>query len=151
MVNHGFTPGEYNPCTYYHFTMNIKTLVHGDDFVSSGAGASLRWFKEKLEARFEIKSKIIGIQEEEEKEVRILNRIIRVTENGWEYEPDQRHADLIVRGLGLEKAKGCVTPGEELKEWEEEEDSQILDPNLQREYRGLAARANYLAVDRPDL
>ena len=37
------------------------------------------------------------------------------------------------------------------REWEEEEDSQLLDANYLREYRAIAARANYLAMDRADL
>ena len=48
-------------------------------------------------------------------ETRVLNRIIRVTEDGWEYEADQRHADLIVEGLGLSQAKSALTPGEKGK------------------------------------
>ena len=29
----GFRVGKYNPCTYYHPRLQLKTLVHGDDFV----------------------------------------------------------------------------------------------------------------------
>ena len=31
----GFVQGVYNPCLYYHPTWNIRTLVHGDDFIST--------------------------------------------------------------------------------------------------------------------
>ena len=34
----GFKRGKYNPSTYYHENLNIKAMVHGDDFISSGAG-----------------------------------------------------------------------------------------------------------------
>ncbi|MDA8583689.1 reverse transcriptase domain-containing protein [bacterium] len=151
LVTHGFTPGVYSPITYYHSSMRIRVLVHGDDFVSSGESSSLKWFKKKLEDRFEIKTTVIGLKEEEELETRILNRIIRVGEAGWEYEPDQRHAELIVRGLGLEKANGVTTLKEDDKAWVEEEEAQLLDANKQREYRRLVARANYLAADRGDI
>ena len=33
------------------------------------------------------------------------------TQNGIEYEADQRHADLVVSELGLGDAKGVTTPG----------------------------------------
>ena len=36
-------------------------------------------------------------EEEEVKEARILNRIIRVTKDGWQYEADQLYADTIVQ------------------------------------------------------
>ena len=36
----------------------------------------------------------------EVKEAWILNRVIRVTSQGWQYEADQRHADLIIQETG---------------------------------------------------
>ena len=84
-------------------------------------------------------------------EARALNRIIRVTEDGWEYEADQRHVDLLIDGLSLSQAKGAATPGEEEKKWEEEENREELTGEAVRQYRGFAARLNYLAADRPDL
>ena len=44
----------------------------------------------------------------------MLNRTIRYDkETGvLEYEADQRHAELIIRTLGLENAKPVSTPGE---------------------------------------
>ena len=56
-----------------------------------------------LEARLEIKTQIIGPGGpgggEEMKEGRVLNRVIRITSEGWEDEADQRHADLIIEEL----------------------------------------------------
>ena len=43
--------------------------------------------------------------------VSILNRIVRWIESGFEYEPDQLHAEIVVRDLGLEQAKAVATPG----------------------------------------
>ena len=56
----------------------------------------------QVEQEFEIKTKTVGLNAEdrEAKEERILNRIIRATESGWEYEADQRHADLIIQETG---------------------------------------------------
>ena len=62
--------------------------------------------------RFEIKTKVIGNGQREEAEARVLNRMIRITDEGWEHEPDQRHAELIISGLRLEGAKAVGTPGE---------------------------------------
>ena len=45
-------------------------------------------------------------------EGRSLNRVVRCTPDGWEVEPDQRHADVIVRELALTGANGVTTPGE---------------------------------------
>ena len=118
--------------------------------ISTGSRQDAKWLKERLKERFEIKTKIVGLGEGEEREERVLNRILRVGEQGWEYEPDQRHAELIIKGLGLEKANGVVCPCEDEQKWREEEHSQQLTPGEAREFRGIAARANYLALDQTD-
>ena len=63
-----------------------------------------------LEERFTVKVAIVGHGEGEEKEGKVLNRIVRATQEGWEYEADQRHAEIIVRDLGLDKCSGVVMP-----------------------------------------
>ena len=39
------------------------TLVHGDDFGTEGSRDEVKWMKEKLTERFEIKTKVIGLGE----------------------------------------------------------------------------------------
>ena len=104
-----------------------------------------------MEGRFEIKTSVIGTGVGEVREARVLNRILRITDSGWEYEPDQRHADMIVEQLSLKEAKAVETRTEEEKKWEAEENAQELDPDRSRAFRSLAARRNYIAADRPDL
>jgi len=151
MKKWGFSRGRYNPCLYHHEGWHLRVFLHGDDFASVGTREAVKKFKEKMEARFEIKTKIIGSREGEEKEARVLNRIIRVTSDGWEYEPDQRHAELIIESLGLMEAKAVETPTEEEKKWEEEDNLKELDAEKSRRFRSIAARCNYLAADRPDI
>ena len=99
---------------------------------------------------------------------RILNRIITWTEHGLEYEPDQRHAEILIKEFGVTKA--VATPGlkDECKkasdptEYNEEngqcdnfkksnDEAQLLNKTDAKRFRGCAARANYLAQDRPDI
>ena len=147
----GFIRGKYNPCTYWHPRRGLKTLVHGDDFVTQGDRTQAAWLKKELEKRFEIKTKVVGTGKDDVKEERILNRVIRAGAQGWEYEPDQRHAELIIAGLNLQEAKGVTSPWEDPKAWQKEEDAQPLGDQEARDFRALAARANYLALDRPDI
>ena len=86
----------------------MKTLVHGDDFISSGCTRGLRLLQERLEKRFEIKTSIVGNETGQVKEARVVDRVIRITEDGWEYEPDQRHAELIVEEMGMKYANLVV-------------------------------------------
>ena len=103
-----FEQSKYNPSMYFNRKRNIRTLVHGDDFVSSLSRPAAKWFKEKLEQRFEIKTKIIGAGHGEYREERALNRVIRVTNDGWEYEADQRHKRNHHQELGHGGGQGCA-------------------------------------------
>ena len=129
----------------------MKTLVHGDDFVTVGGRTEAEWFRQQLMGRFEIKTKKVGNGPAESKEEKVLNRVIRVTRNGWEYEADQRHSDLLVKSMGLEEAKPVNSLGEDDKPWMAEEEEERLDASMSPGYRALAARANYLAMDRADI
>ena len=119
--------------------------------ISVGDKESIRKFEKRMEERFEIKTRILGTAVGEEKEGRVLNRVIRVTENGWEYEPDQRHVDIIVEAMGMKEGKGVSTPTEDEKVWEEKANDEELDAEKATHFRKVGARANYLAADRPDI
>ena len=80
-------------------------MVHGDDFISTGPASSLKWLEKALSAEFKIKTNLIGPDKGDDKELKVLNRIIRYTDNGLELEADLRHAEIIVKQLGLEEAK----------------------------------------------
>jgi hypothetical protein len=63
--------------------------------------------------RFEVKFKgRLGPGRNDNKFVRVLNRIITWTGEGIQYEADQRHSEIIIRQLGLQEASNSVvTPG----------------------------------------
>ena len=44
---------------------------------------------------------------------RILTRIVRATEQGWEYKCDQRHVEIILEQLELQSLKSLNTPSVE--------------------------------------
>ena len=58
----------------------------------------------------------MGERDTDIKSVRILNRIISWPQNGIEYESDQRHAEIIIKQMGiLANFKSVVTPGIRVK------------------------------------
>jgi hypothetical protein len=84
------------------------------------------------------------------RELRILNRVIRWTASGLKYEADPRHAEIVVRGVaGAERVLSA--PGTSSKDFEGPSDEADLPEAVARLFRSFAARANYLAMDRPDL
>ena len=95
----------------------------------------------KLQGRFGIKTTIFGSNEEEGevKEARILNRISRVTSDGWEYEADQRHANLIIQETGASGMSNLTHPGEEKKVLGEEGEPKELVGAEATRFRAVAA------------
>ena len=81
--------------------------------------------------------------------VRILNRIITVTDKGLQYEADQRHAEIIMRAMGVdESAKEVATPGVSSIEGGQVQGDQVRGESL---FRAVAARGNYLGQDFMDM
>ena len=157
LVSIGFVRGKSNPCVYYNKSRKLRTLVHGDDYATVGSLEGLRWLQGQLEEAFEMKTVIAGHSGSDGvvTEAKILNRVIRAVPSGWEYECDQRHAEIILEELQLQGCKPVVTPGVEdtLKRDPVEEalGSQLLGPAAATQYRGLTARANYMSQDRADI
>ena len=155
----GFVQGVSSPCNFAHKAMELSVTVHGDDFVVAGPLASIKWMNVHMRAKYEIKTEIIGPEKECAKELKILGRIMRWTDHGFEYEPDQRHAEMIVKELGLCSARVVATPGTKderqhdlVDAVEDEYDKELeMDRIAATKYRGLAARLNFLAMDRSDL
>ena len=113
MRQRGFRRGQYNPRLYFNEKLRVKVLVHGDDFVSVGGRSMVRGFHKKLSTRFEIKTCIIGSRGDlgEVREGKVLNRIVRLADGGYELEADQRHAEMIVAGLDLTGCRFFPTQG----------------------------------------
>ena len=56
-----------------------------------------------------------------------------------------------MKTMNLQEANPVSSPGEEARSGLEEVGEEKLDPRMASEYRALAARANFLALDRPDV
>ena len=117
-----------------HKQRNILTLVHGDNYVSAGAGPDAA-------ARSSAGPRARG---------KVSNRVLRATNEGWEYEADPRHAELVAEQLGLCNEKGVATPGVSGVDEDDLPDDHPLSAVNVRNFRAVAARCNYLGPDRPD-
>ena len=71
---------------------------------------SLHWLKQNLEQVWEIKAVLVGPTSECANEVRVLNCILRWTDGGLEYEPDQRHAYIIFEQAGVKHCNPVSAP-----------------------------------------
>ena len=102
-------------------------LVHGDDYFSAGNASELAWFEGELKKVYELKTQRLGPSEAPEGKV--LNRIVRWKESGWEVDADPRHAELIQEQLGIKGGGGITTAGPPQPEGASEEGSGILVEN----------------------
>ena len=146
----GFKRGRGHPSVFHHPERGLKALVHGDDYVASGASKDIDWFKAELEKAYEIQTQHIGFGAGRPREGKVLNRIIRCTDIGYEVEADPRHAELVIEQMEVAEDKGVATPGVSGTEEDDQEDDTELQGEQVRMFRGIAARLNYLGPDRPD-
>ena len=58
---------------------------------------------------------------------------------------------MLIGDLELKTANGVTTPGEHKARAKEDENDVALGPQESTVHRSIAARANYLVADRPDL
>ena len=86
-------------------------MVHGDDFVAVGKEEDLQDTERTLKQRYKLKVETLGNDEKDLKETRVLNKVIRISSAGLGLEADPRHAELLVKALGLEGAWVSKTPG----------------------------------------
>jgi len=145
----GFTRGKTSPCTFYARDLDARIVVHGDDFTILAQEHVIKYVAEKMSERYKLKLRgILGPDSWDDKELIILNRIIRWDDDGIRYEPDPRHAEMIITQLNLRGARPVGTPGVKVTDIGEQEP---LDESMKTQYRALVARANYLAQDRGDI
>ena len=113
LVDHmGFSMGDASACVFRHFERGLWASVCGDDFTTTGSKADLDWFVEQLKQRYELtESARLGPGSQDDKEGRVLNRILRWTAAGLEYEADPRQVEKLVRDLRLVGANPVSTPG----------------------------------------
>jgi hypothetical protein len=160
----GFLSGASNPCLFYHPQKELQALVHGDDYAIVGEDAELNWIESEIRKEFEIKTTRFGPGSHrrgrqaapvgpvgEKSEVSILGRILEWRDEGITFEADPRHAEIIIRELGLAEGKPVTTPGVKAPVDTEEEEGEELQNAEATKYRSIAARVNYLALDRGDL
>ena len=189
----GYVQGRASPCLFHHPEKQVSIMVHGDDFIAVGNPENIQHTEDILREKYNIKVEHLGDGPDCVDEIKVLNKIVRLTPEGVELEADPRHSEIVINDLGLKGAKGSVIPGakapiihENVKEApdevmivdeedylneegldtivddedvdpESEQDvpAEIGDEELEQEeatkYRAIAARLNYLAVDRVDL
>ena len=108
----GFIQGKASPCCFSHTVWDVNVVVHGDDFRALGKSDGLDKFERGMTDTFECKLKgRLGTGNEDLKEMRVLNRILRSSSDGLLCEADPRHAEMLIKAFKFEGSKPVVAPG----------------------------------------
>ena len=103
----------------------------------------------RMTGRVPVAVKWVDVNKEHDKEGCILNRRVRWTEKGLEYEADPRQAEKLIEELGLNGANGLSTPAIKPSIGNIRADKKLPEEKVTH-FRALAARANYFSADRPE-
>ena len=140
LVDMGFIQGAASPCCFNHPEWGVSVVVHGDDFTALGTTHGLDMYEQGMQKRFECKLKgRLGFDPGDLKEMRVLNRILRVTSDALLYEADPRHAEMMIKSFNLEGAKSVVTPG--TKQLTDDDDENAVDVDAAVVIRQILAEA----------
>ena len=153
LLERGFVQGQAWTSVFRHPDKDVMLLVHGDDFLVLGDEDGQKYLKDTLSERYEFRCDgCIG--PEDNQHMTLLNRIVTYHKDGSvSFEADPRHAEMIIRQLGLEGSKGISTPSEKKKLSDVVATSGLPPMNPERTtlFRSLVMRAQFLGQDRADI
>ena len=111
MVKARYESGKANTCLFYSLAEDCSVTVHGDDFAAVGNQKDMDKFRKSLETACKVKCAILGGGKDEFDEIRVVIWVIRRDDSGFKLEAGPRHAEIVIRDLGLEGARSSKLPG----------------------------------------
>ena len=99
----GFVRGKSAPTTFYREASGCRCVVHGDDFTFLTYDDTGRQIVKDMEGWYDLKLRaVIGHDDEDDKEVTILNWKLNHVGHGLEYHVDERHEAEIRAEFGID-------------------------------------------------
>lgn len=92
----------------------------------------------------------MGSGKNDDKQNTILNRCLEWRRDRLYYEPDPRHAEIIVREMRVASSASVVTPGVKMSSVSGEDDP-LLSPSEATRFGQIIARANFLSQNKMDI
>lgn len=99
-----------SPCVFRYNVRELGITVPGDDFATVGPKANLDWFEQQMQKNYEltIQPRLEPGPGDTEEAV-LLNRFVRWTDEGIEYEADPRQVEKFVTECGMVAANSTAT------------------------------------------
>ena len=146
----GFQNGRGTVVAFFLPERDIRIIVHGDDFVVEGEQSDLEWVRDVLAAKYLLTVRGILVPETcDQKSMVILGSAVEWRADELWWEADTRHVETNSEVCGMTSGNPSVLTGVKLLE-EEGDDQPLVGEELAR-YRPVAATANFIAQDRPDV
>ena len=137
---------------FYRPEKGIRTYVHGDDYVSIGKIDHLKWMRTRLENKYTIKTELLGPDEGNQLQLKILKKIVTWDHNnGIKYEANPRHVEILLKQLQMIEAKSVTTPRTKEEGTTNEDNENLLSDADATTHIALVARCKYLSPDRPGI
>ena len=145
LMGHGFLRAKSSSCVFWSPRTGVRCVVHGDDFTFAGTDAELDKCTAMMKSEYDVKVRgKLGPDNDDDKQIAILNRCVEWTKHGIQYEADTRHAEIIIEELDLKNAKPVGTPGNKGAPIDEANDPH-LEPSWATRIKQIIARYNFLS------
>ena len=110
----GFVRGEGSGVVFYNWESDVSCVCHGDDFTVVEEEEEMRRLAKLMGGWFIIKVRgILGPEIGDDKEIVILGRSVRWTEEGVEFEADRKHRKVLMEHFGFDEgANGARVNGD---------------------------------------
>lgn len=100
--------GVASPCCFYRKRDDVSCVVHGDDLTFEGPPDSLLEVSAALKKVWLVKVRAMrGPKPQDDKEIFILNRVVRWCDDHLLYEADPRHVGKLLRNRAWRTANPC--------------------------------------------
>ena len=149
LIENSFRRGKTSPCAFWNPQTGVRCVVHGDDFTFAGPDDELTKCTQMMNSEYDIKVRgKLGPDLKDDKAITILNRCVKWTPQGIQYETDPRHVEIMINELDLHKVKPVVAPGSK-GALVDDEDNPHLDPSQATNSGSLSPGATCCATINP--
>ena len=152
LVAAGFRRGKASPVIFYHPVRDLWCVVHGDDFIFTGFDGDLDFAMGIMKDNYSIKNRgRLGPDEDDVQTIDILGRVLEYHPWGISWKADPRHRKMLLEHFGFNGQTKNLTRNGSKEEDEVESTGRQLQKEEETAFRAIAARANYMAADCPNV